>query len=86
MWWVGQAYFSILPRGYGSIAPCQGNVLVISLLWVVELQVLPAPYYSEVLYYLLQVCTPDILFQVCRMFFFSADIWAHIAKLPENFV
>ncbi len=71
MRWEGRAYCSILPRGNGNIAPCQGNVLVVSFLWVVESGVLPAPYYSEVLYHLLWVCTPGILFQVCRMSIFQ---------------
>ena len=48
MWWEEQAYRSVLPRGHGTIVPCQGSVLVASLLWVVESQVLPASYYSEV--------------------------------------
>ncbi len=72
MRWEGQAYHSILPRSHSNIATCQGNVWVVSHLWVVEMQALPAPYYSEVWYQLLWVCsTPGILFQVCRMLIFQ---------------
>jgi hypothetical protein len=39
---------SVLPKGHGTIIPCQGSVLIDLLLWVVELQVLPAPCYSGV--------------------------------------
>ena len=44
----GQTFCFILPRDHSNIAPWEGNVLVVSLLWAVESQVLPAPYYSEV--------------------------------------
>ncbi len=67
MRWKGWHFCSVLPRGHGNIAPCQGNVWVVSLLWVVELQILSVPYNPEVWYHLLWVCTPGILFQVCRM-------------------
>ncbi len=71
MKWDGRAFRSILLRCHGNIAPCQGNVWVFSLLWVVELQVLPAHYYSEVWYHLLWVYTPGILFLVHRMLIFQ---------------
>ncbi len=71
MRWEGQAYCSILPRGHGNISPCQGKVLIFSLLWAVELRELPAPYYSEVWYHLLWVWPPGIVFQVRRMLIFQ---------------
>ncbi len=74
MRWEGQAYCSILPRVHGSIAPWLGNVLVVSLLWAVESQVFPAPYYFESWYHLLWVCTPGIWFQVRRMWFFQCSL------------
>ncbi len=67
----GKLFCSVLPRGHGNIAPCQGNVGVVLLLWAVELWVLPAPYYSEVWHHLLWVLNPGILFQVCRMSIFQ---------------
>ncbi len=71
MRWAGQAYCSVLPRGHSNIAPFQGNVLVVSLLWAVESQVLLASYYSEVWFHLLWECTSGILFQVRRMSIFQ---------------
>jgi hypothetical protein len=44
---------SILPSGNSSVVPTQGSYLVVSLVWVVILQLLSAPCYSQLCYYYL---------------------------------
>ncbi len=46
---------SVFPSSHGSVVPCQGIYLVVSLLRVVKLQIFSAPCYSGLCYYYLCV-------------------------------